>query len=207
MVNSPDDLRARQAIQNDPGEGLQTKKDGSRTERVVKMFPAADKIAAVKADIDTVVIGHGEYSKTVRIHPMSPSQMVKSYALIRELLLPIVGVVAKQSAGEKIEIADLLETFGENVDKIPLLIFYILERGNDVSLEWINAHMDLVLDLMQIAPAFLKQNGMVKLHGGNATGAPAPSVNNGQAQNQTQPMEESPVPSPSSADGMDGTAV
>ena len=133
---------------------------------------------------------------------MSPKQMVKAYGLIRVLLLPIVGVVAKQSAGEKIEVADLLEMFGENVDKIPELIYMILERGNDVSQEWIDEHMDLVLDVMQIAPLFLEQNGMVKLHSGNGEASTAVAQD---GQPQRPLTEESQAQSPSSVDGTGGS--
>lgn len=195
MVNNPDELRARR----DAAEGVQ--RPGSRTERIVKMFPPADKIKAIKAEIATVTIGHGDYTKEVRIHPLNPKQMVQSYQLIRVLLLPIVGIVAKQSAGEKIEVADLLEMFGDNVDKIPELIFRVLERGNDVSLDWINEHMDLALDFMQIAPLFLEQNGMVKLHAGKEDQS---QQNGAQVQDKPPLTEELPVPSLSSADGTDG---
>jgi hypothetical protein len=39
----------------------------------------------------------------------------------------------------------------------------ILSRGNDISLDWINDKLDVLLDLQLILPIFLRQNGLEKL--------------------------------------------
>jgi len=185
--------------------GTTETKDGSRTDRILKMFPSADKIKAIKADTKKVTLGHGENELDVTIYPMSPKQMVQAYGLIRQLILPIIGIVMKQNVGDQIAITDILDAFGENVDKLPQLIFYILERGNrNVTQEWVDDHFDLVLDLQAILPPFLEQNGLGKLFAGNGSTVAAGSVQAQMTQETPLLTEELQVQSHLSADGMDG---
>lgn len=185
--------------------GTTEKKDGSRTDRILKMFPSEDKIKAIKADTKKVTLGHGENELVVTVYPMSPKQMVQAYGLIRQLILPIIGIVMKQNVGQQIAITDILDAFGENVDKLPELIFYILSRGNQgVTQEWVNDHFDLVLDMQAILPPFLEQNGLGKLFAGNGSTVAAESVKAQVTQEVPPQTEESQVQSPSFADGMVG---
>ena len=193
------------AKHRDANLGTETQANGSRTDRILKMFPPAEKIKAIKADTKKLTLGHGENELDVTIYPMSPKQMVLAYGLIRQLILPIIGIVMKQNVGQQIAITDILDAFGENVDKLPQLIFYILERGNrNVTQEWVDDHFDLVLDLQAILPPFLEQNGLGKLFAGNGSTVAVESVQAQTTQETPPQTEESQVQSPSFADGTDG---
>lgn len=131
-------------------------KAGVKTENVVKMFGDPDKIRAIKASTVTVIVGNPPTELVIR--PLNPKLGVEAYSVLRTTMLPIVNLYRKQVAGD-VTIVDVFDAFGENVAKIPHLIFLILSRGNpQITEEWVDNNLDLVPDLMTILPHFMAQN-------------------------------------------------
>lgn len=140
---------------------------GKRSERVWKLFTDQDKAEAIKAQVVEITIGSGAEARKVRIRPMNPRQLVASYGLIRTLLLPLTKVFTPNADGspKPVDMGELLEAVGTNIDKVPELVYEILRRGNEISLDWINDNLDILIDLQLIIPVFLQQNGLGKLLG------------------------------------------
>ena len=133
-----------------------TAKDGSKTENVIKMFTDPAKIAALKANVVIVKIGNPQTDVVIR--PLNPKTGVEAYKLLRTTLMPIVTLYRRQQEGG-VNIVDVMDAFGENVESITRLIFLILQRGNPhLTQEWVDENLDLVPDLLTIIPPFMEQN-------------------------------------------------
>jgi hypothetical protein len=181
--------------------GKQPTNGQTKVETVVKFFMSEDKIKAIKAEDTRITIGDPPMQVVVK--PMNPLQVAQSYTLIRKLLLPIVGVVQAQQRGDPLNIAQMLEAFGENIDALPELMFQILRRGNNITREWCDEHLDLVLDMQMILPHFLRQNGLDRLFAGK-TEAPTDGATTTPVENNSQQTAALPESLPSSVDGTDG---
>lgn len=196
---NPADLEHARAMQPDATPRPST--PGKQVDRVVKLFPDKDRIEAIKATPIKLMIGHPPEQREVTVYPMNPKQVIAAFGLIRELLLPIIGVVTRSERGETISVPELLEAFGTNVDKLPILVYHILQRGNAISQDWIDEHLDLILDLQLILPVFLTQNGLGKLFGGAGKDVPSSEEEASPNGRQTHRLtEESPKPSTGPAD-------
>lgn len=163
MDNSALDLaRAQQS-----GSPELASKSGERTERIYKMFTSAERAEIIKNNPVRVKIGSGEEQREVVIRPLSPRQVINAYGLIRDILIPIMRLYEPGENGEKknIGLTEFVGALGENIDKLVDLIHAILSRGNTISKDWLDEHMDLVLDAQIIIPIFLEQNGLMKLLG------------------------------------------
>ncbi len=133
-----------------------TERNGVKTENVVKMFADPDKVAAIKASVALVTIGNPPTQ--VIIKPLNPRLGIEAYQVLRSTLLPIVDLYRKQQSGT-VNIVDVFDAFGENVTKIPRLLYLILSRGNtQITEEWVDEHLDLVPDTLTILPHFMEQN-------------------------------------------------
>lgn len=169
-----------------------TEPEKKNTERIWKMFTDADKAKAIKASSTKITIGSGAEQREVSIRPLNPRQLVAAYGLIRDILTPLVSVFAPNADGspKDVQIGDILSAVGDNIDKVPELIFVILSRGNEISRDWIEDNLDILLDLQLIVPTFMAQNGLDKLMG-NAQASVAPTpVTIPEAQPESQPMAE-----------------
>ena len=182
----------------------------TRIERVYKMFTPAERIHAIKAERIMVQIGGagGGEAMDITIRPLSPKQFVEAFQLIREVLVPIMGLYSPGAATPGF--ADLLAVLGERIDKIPELVWFIIKRGNNIEQAWVDNNMDLGLDLQLILPPFIVQNGLERILGG--TDAPSQAVNVGAstvtaASNEVPTTEVSPLSSSSSADTTVGQAT
>ena len=144
-----------------------------QTERVWKMFNDAERVAAIKAEAATIIIGSGPEAREVRIRPLNPRYLVASYSLIQEILVPLVRTFEPNEDGTRrdVSIQSILTALGDNIEKIPELVYTILKRGNEISKEWIDDNLDILLDLQLIIPIFLVQNGLGKLMGNDPASA------------------------------------
>jgi hypothetical protein len=159
----PQDMLAAAPVPDAPFPGAPSNPNatGQKTERVVKLFTPAEQIAVIKAEPAEVRLGHGPEARTFTIAPLSSKQLLGAYKLIQELLVPLAKLFRP---GVNVNLDDLLNAIGPNLERIPELIQIILQRGNgDVSLDWIENHIDILLDLQILIPIFLKQNGLDKL--------------------------------------------
>jgi len=145
-----------------PGAPSNPHAQGQKTERVYKLFTSAEEIEVIKADPSEVWIGSGDERRKVVIRPLNPRQMIRAYGLIQEIVLPLASLFR---ANTNISLADLISAIGPNIEKVPELIGIILERGNNVSKDWIEENLDILLDLQIIIPIFLKQNALDKMFG------------------------------------------
>lgn len=150
---------------------------GAQTERVFKMFTPFERARVIKANPVKVILGSGNESREFTIRPLTPRQMVEAYGLMTEILVPLMKQFEPSADGtpKNIGFMDLARSLGDNIDKIPLLVHIILSRGNDVSLDWVNDHLDILLDLQMIIPAVVEQNGLDKLFGGKDQPSAAPT--------------------------------
>jgi hypothetical protein len=201
MLQNPDLKAEREALlEDEAAERGITKKD-EKVERVLKLFTPAEKADAIRANPVTVKVSVTE-PRDVKILPLNVMGMIKAYKLIRAILIP---VLAKFGAGQTVTLDQILEALGEEqADQIPDLLLLILQRGNQISKDWIIEHLD-TLDCQVIFPVFVEQNGLEKLLGGLSASVgrmPKPDALNGQPPLR---MVESSASSPSSADGTAGT--
>jgi len=143
-----------------PGAGPSNPSAQKNEERVWKMFTPPEAINVIKARSELVTIGSGPEAREVTIRPLSPRQLLNAYQLISQLLVPLVENLRP---GQDVSLGAILGALGPNIDKVPELIHVILSRGNDISLDWINDKLDVLLDLQLILPIFLRQNGLEKL--------------------------------------------
>lgn len=152
------------------------------TEKIWKMFNDAERVAAIKNEAATITIGSGDESRTVKIRPLNPRTLVASYALIQSILVPLIKTFEPAADGSRRDVSmqSILTALGDNIDKVPELIWVILRRGNEISKEWLDDNLDILLDLQIIIPLFLEQNGLDKLMG------------NAQAPHPAQVIEEYP---------------
>jgi hypothetical protein len=171
MSTSPADLQARRDAMKDRPQNTD-----KRTERVWKMFTDKEKAAAIKSTNYLITIGSGNESREVIVRPLNPKQMIESYTLLRDILSPLIKLFEPSPDGrpKDISISSLVNALGDNVEKIPILVYAILKRGNDISLDWIENHLDIIIDLQLLIPAFLEQNALGKLLG-NAPASVAPT--------------------------------
>ena len=132
----------------------------SRVERVYKFFSPPEAIRVIKSQEYKITIGSYPEQREVIIKPLSPRGLAQAYNLIREILLPLLGLFR---TGESPTVGDLVEALGPNMDKIPELVYVILQRGNTISKDWIEENLDILLDLQLIIPAFVEQNALDKL--------------------------------------------
>jgi hypothetical protein len=135
---------------------------GQKTEKVYKMFTSQEEIEVIKASPDTLTIGSGDEKRKVTIFPLNPRQMIKAYGLIQEIVMPLAALFRPNT---NISLADLIAAIGPNIEKVPELVGVILERGNNVSQDWIENNLDILLDLQIIIPVFLRQNALDKMFG------------------------------------------
>ncbi len=137
------------------------------TERIWKLFTDAERVAAIKAEDATITIGSGSESRQVRIRPLNPRTLVTSYALIQAILVPLIKTFEPNPDGtpRDVSMQNILTALGDNIDKVPELIHVILRRGNEISKDWLDDNLDILLDLQLIIPLFLEQNGLGKLMG------------------------------------------
>lgn len=153
-----------------------------RIDKIYKMFTPEERIRAIKDERTVVEIGSGDERRTITIRPLSPRQFIDAFGLIREVLIPLMGLYTTN--GSTPNLGQLIGTLGEKVDKIPELIWFIIKRGNDVSLDWVMDHFDMGLDLQLILPPFIIQNGLERVLGG--TNAPAKAAQNGASTEKPQ---------------------
>jgi len=179
----------------------------AKQEKVWQFFTSAEKAAVIKGAPVKVRIGSGDESREVTIRPMNPKQLVEAWGLVADLMLPLIELFTPKD-GEKVNVglAQLVSALGPKIEKIPRLVWVILSRGNDISEEWIDNHLDMLLDLQQIIPAFINQNGLDKIFGG---GGPkeAPGEELPVESKTLPPMEELAASSISSADSTGGALV
>jgi hypothetical protein len=131
------------------------------------MFNDTEKVAAIKGASSTITIGSGPEAREVRIRPLNPRTLIQSYGLIRDILVPLMKTFEPNADGSRRDVSmqGILNSLGDNIDKVPELIYVILQRGNEISKEWIDDNLDILLDLQLIIPIFLTQNGLGKLMG------------------------------------------
>lgn len=160
MNGTLDQQRAAMGV----GAGSPSKKP---TERVWKMFTDEERVKAIKAERVTITIGSGAEAREVVIRPLNPRTLVTSYALIQAILVPLIKTFEPGPDGSRRDVSmqSILTSLGDNIDKLPELIYVILKRGNEISKEWIDDNLDILLDLQLIIPLFLEQNGLGKLMG------------------------------------------
>ncbi|MGH7744596.1 MAG: hypothetical protein ACREQ5_07240 [Candidatus Dormibacteria bacterium] len=145
-------------------------------ERVYKMFTPSERIAVIKGAPGQITLGSGGETRQFTVRPMNPRQLLSAYGLLRAILIPLqVLFTPVDGKSQDFGLMQIAEALGENIDKIPALIHAILSRGNDVSLDWIEEHLDILLDLQLIIPVFIEQNGLGKLFGPNAQSSAAPT--------------------------------
>ncbi len=179
----------------------------TRVDRVYKMFTPEERVRAIKAQRTEVEIGGsgGGDSLKIVIRPLSPKQFIEAFALIREVLFPIMALYGP---GKSPGFADLLSVLGERIDKLPELVWFIIKRGNNITQEWVDNNMDLGLDLQLILPPFIIQNGLERFLGGTDAPLPHAEANGASTEIPAPPndpqMPESDHLSTSSADTMDG---
>lgn len=184
MMNDLELARAQQT------GGSGSPKNSQQTERIYKMFTSAERAAIIKANPVYVNIGSGPEMRQVVIRPLSPRQVIAAYGLIRDILIPIMRLYEPSDDGTKkaIGLTEFVGALGENIDKLVDLIHAILQRGNTISKEWLDEHMDLVLDAQIIIPVFLEQNGLLKLLG-NDQASVGPTLTVATPQEKSLPME------------------
>ena len=137
------------------------------TERIWKMFTDSERVAAIKAENATITIGSGSEARDVVIRPLNPRTLVTSYALIQAILVPLIKTFEPGPDGQRRDVSmqNILTALGDNIEKVPELIHVILRRGNEISKDWLDDNLDILLDLQLIIPLFLEQNGLGKLMG------------------------------------------
>jgi hypothetical protein len=147
-------------------------KNGERTQKVVRWFLPAETVAVIKKTQSVVTIGSGAEAREVVIRPLTPLGFVKVYGTLKKVLVPLMELYR---AGERAPaLSQILHALGDNVGELPSLLTAILERGNEISEDWVNKNLDLFLDMNVIIPAFIEQNGLEKLFGGKGE---APETN------------------------------
>lgn len=152
---SPDALRAMTSA----------RREGERTEKVMKWFMPAEKIALIKASDAKVTIGRGTETKEVVIRPLTPLLFAQAYSVLKATLVPIMSLY--KPGQQAPDMPAILDALGDNIQELPKLIEVILRRGNNIEQAWIDQNFDLVLDLQLILPYFIEQNGLWKLFMGN----------------------------------------
>jgi hypothetical protein len=149
------------------GVGPAAAASSRKNERVWKMFNDVEKVAAIKGASSTITIGSGHEAREVRIRPLNPRTLITSYGLIRDILVPLMKAFEPSPDGSRRDVSmqSILSSLGDNIDKVPELIYVILQRGNEISKDWLDENLDILLDLQLIIPIFLTQNGLGKLMG------------------------------------------
>jgi len=182
------------AAQANRGESPSPSSTETRVDKIYKMFTPEERVRAIKDARIEVEIGSGAEKRTIVIRPLSPRQFIEAFGLIREVLVPIMGLYGATAGSPGM--AEIIGVLGDKIDRVPELIHFIIKRGNEVSLDWIMDNFDLGLDLQLILPPFIIQNGLERVLGG--TDAPATAAQNGaftekpQTQNSSLRMVESP---------------
>lgn len=174
------DLKLAAKAQN--GEAPSARDTEPRIDKIYKMFTPEERIRAIKNERAVVELGSGTEKREITIRPLSPRQFIDAFGLIREVLIPLMGLYS--TTGATPNLGQLVGTLGEKVDKIPELIHFIIKRGNEVSLDWVMDHFDMGLDLQLILPPFIIQNGLERVLGG--TDAPAKAAQNGASTEKPQ---------------------
>ena len=192
MALDANDLKL--AAQANRGESPSPSSTETRVDKIYKMFTPEERVRAIKDARIEVEIGSGAEKRTIVIRPLSPRQFIEAFGLIREVLVPIMGLYGATAGSPGM--AEIIGVLGDKIDRVPELIHFIIKRGNEVSLDWIMDNFDLGLDLQLILPPFIIQNGLERVLGG--TDAPATAAQNGastekpQTQNSSLRMVESP---------------
>ena len=146
------------AAQANRGESPSPSSTETRVDKIYKMFTPEERVRAIKDARIEVEIGSGAEKRTIVIRPLSPRQFIEAFGLIREVLVPIMGLYGATAGSPGM--AEIIGVLGDKIDRVPELIHFIIKRGNEVSLDWIMDNFDLGLDLQLILPPFIIQNGL-----------------------------------------------
>ena len=167
------DLAAARAANSPSAPGT----DKERTESVVRMFNDSERMGIVTKQ--SVLLTLGTPPLEVHIMPMSVGQLLKVLPMLKQLLAPLLAALKERKAGETLAMGTfiemLMESLGDHPERLPELIQAMLERGNNITIPWIENNFDFVPDMQQLLPVFLKQNGLDKLFNLGKQAAPSPT--------------------------------